>query len=251
MGKLKTSLTALATIADAIEKKGEKVLSELTTRSTTVQKTLERVNGGYELLYMYLKQKANQQKVQITAWHKDTIKAHTDSKVAGFISDIEKIRGELIASFKTWEDAANLLTQGLAADVDRALADVKGINAQIDKKKKKWFQSAKYKTKIAGYEASLDALASKLRMLKVDISTFKTTTQSGGPKKIASLQLTDGKTIAQVFQIAEKGLSDELEKIQKFDGSKLTKLLRNYGSELKQIRTWVADADAMEAEAGV
>jgi hypothetical protein len=250
MGKLKTSLTALATIADAIEKRGEKVLGELTTRSTTVQKTLERVNGGYELLYMYLKQKATQQKIQITIWHKDTLKTHTDSKVAGFISDIEKIRGELIASFKAWEDAANLLSQGLAADIDRALADVQGIEAQIGKKKKKWLQSAKYKTKIAGYEASLNALGSKLRTLKVDISSFKTTTQSGGPKKIASLQLTDAKTIEQVFQIAEKGLSDELEKIKKFDGSKLTKLFRHYGSELKQIRTWVADADAMEAEGG-
>jgi len=248
MGKLKTSLTALATIADAIEKKGDKVLTELTTRSTTVQKTLERLNGGYELLYMYLKQKANAQKVQIAAWHKDTLKAHTDPKVAGFISDIEKIRGELLASFKTWEDAANLLSQGLAADIDRALVNVKDIEAQIEKKKKKWFQSPKYKAKIAGYDASLTQLGVKLKTLRVDISTFKTTTQSAGPKKIASLQLTDAKTIDQVFQVAQKGLSDELDKIKKFDGSKLTKLLRNYGTELKQIRTWVAEADSMEAE---
>ncbi len=250
MGKLKTSLNALATIADAIEKKGEKVLTDLTIRSTTVQKSLEQVNGGYELLYMYLKQKANQQKVQVTAWHKDTIKTHTDSKVAGFINDIEKIRHQLIASFKTWEDAANLLTHGLIADVERSLAFVHEIEAQIEKQKKKWLQSSKFKAKIAGYDASLARLASKLKMLKVDISTFKTTTQSGGPKKIASLQLTDAKTVEQVFQVAQKGLSDELDKIKKFDGSNLAKLLRNYGSELKQIRMWVAEADVMEAEGG-
>ena len=248
MGKLKTSLTNLATIADAIEKKGDKVLADLTTRSTGVQKTLERINGGYELLYMYLKQKANSQKVQVTAWHKDPLKAHTDSKVASFISDIEKVRAELISSFNSWEDAANLLSAGLAADVDRAMAEAQSIAGQIEKKKKKWFQSAKYKTKIAGYENSLNGLAAKLRMLKVDISTFKQTTQSGGPKKIASLQLTDAKPIEQVFQIAQKGLTDEVDKIKKFDGSKLSKLLKNYGTELKQIRGWVAEADEMESE---
>jgi len=248
MGKLKTSLTALATLADAIEKKGDKVLADLTTRSTTVQKSLERLNGGYELLYMYLKQKAAQQKVQVTAWHKDTLKAHSDPKVASFIQDIEKVRHELLASFKEWESAADLLTQTLAADINRAMAFVQEIDGQIAKKKKKWLQSAKYKAKIAGYDASLTQLGSKLKTLNVDISTFKTTTQSAGPRKIASLQLTDAKTIDHVFQVAQKGLSDELDRIKKFDGSKLSKLLKNYGSEIKQIRTWVAEADTMEAE---
>src|SRR5690242_9689316 len=99
MGKLKTSLTGLAAIAEGIKQRGEKAVFEMQGRATTVQKCIEQVNGGYELLYMYLKQKAIKGKVQITAWHKDTLKAHTDSQVAGFIANIEKVRADSIKAF--------------------------------------------------------------------------------------------------------------------------------------------------------
>jgi hypothetical protein len=250
MGKLKTALQAITAGADAIEKDMAKSLGELEKLQNNLVKQLERLNGGYELLYMYLKQKAVKEKAQIAAWHKDPLSGHSDGKVAEFIKDIEGVRTECLGSFGTWERTADGLVQALVNDSNKALASVADAQAQVAKKEKKWFQSAKYKAKIGGYKQSLNELEKKLRTLQVDISTIKESTQSAGPRKLASLQVTPSKTIDAVFQIAQKGLTDELDKIKKFDGKKLGTLLKRYGTEIKMIRSWISDADGMDTEAG-
>jgi len=249
MGKLKSSLTSLATLADAIEKKGDKALSDLQARATSVREIGGRVAGGYELLYMYLKQKAISKATKIEAWQNDALQVHIDAKVSEFIANIEQARKELLAVFKTYDDTANLLISTLNADIDRASAFGKDIEAQIAKKKKKLLQSAKFKTKIAGYETSLHGLEGKLATLKVDVSGLKDQTQSMGPKKIASLQITTGTTVAAVLKVANYGLVKELDEIKEQKTNKrLAIKLKAYGNELKNIRSWVNEADAMESE---
>ena len=251
MGKLKTSLSALAAIADSIEKKGDKTLGDLQGCATSVKEVGCRVAGGYELLYMYLKQKAVAQKAKIEAWNKDPLKSHMDPKVADFIKHIETARGELANVYKNYDETTTLLIQIMGADLDRALAFAADIQAQVAKKKKKLLQSARHKAKIVAYEASLGQLAGKLSTLKVNVASYRQQTQSGGPKKIASLKITDATTIAQVFSVAELGLKQELDKIKaQTQGKRLGVLLKNYGNEIKQIRSWVTEADAMEADGG-
>ena len=249
MGKLKTALTNLATLADGIEKKGDKSLGEMTARATSVSQIGGRVAAGYELLYMYLKQKALTEKTKIEAWQKDPLQAHLDSKVSGFIAQIEQARSELIAVFKNYDDVANLLVQTLTADIDRAAVYGKEVEAMIAKRKKKLLQSAKYKAKIANYEKNLTELSGKLKTLKVDVSSLRQQTQALGPNKIASLQIKTSTTIAQVLNVASIGLSRQLDEIKNSSSNKrVAVLLKGFGNELKMIRGWVAEADSMEAE---
>jgi hypothetical protein len=177
------------------------------------------------LFYAYLKQKAGTQKVQVTAWHKDTLKTHTDPKVVGFIKDIEAARAECLRASKLWEDAADLLAQTLYADIEKGMAFISDIEAQIDQNKKKWLGSAKYKTKIPVYAASLLRLNSKLKTTRVEISNFKNATQSAEPVRLAKLQLTDSKKVDDVFKFTQKGLADEVERVNRPWGTKLGPLL--------------------------
>lgn len=249
MGKLKTALANLATLADGIDKKGGKALGEMTSRATSVSQVGGRVAGGYELLYMYLKQKAVAGKVKIEAWQKDPLQAHLDPKVTEFIAHIEQARAELANVFKNYDQAATILVQTVTADIDRALDYSKQIEAMIAKKKKKLLQSAKYKTKIAAYEKNLNELGGKLNTLKVDVSGYRQGTQALGPNKIASLEIKTSTTIAQVLKVASIGLSRELDEIKNSSSNKrVAVLLKGYGKELKMIRTWVQEADSMESE---
>ncbi|HTX36384.1 MAG TPA: hypothetical protein VME43_15250 [Bryobacteraceae bacterium] len=104
MGKLKSALSSLATLADAIEKKGDATLSELTSRATSVSQNSSRVHGGYELLCMYLKQKALREGAKIDAWSNSTLQDHMDPKIAEFIKSIEGVRGDMVAAFKAYDD---------------------------------------------------------------------------------------------------------------------------------------------------
>ncbi|MEI9974304.1 MAG: hypothetical protein WDO73_20995 [Ignavibacteriota bacterium] len=127
-------------------------------RATSVSQIGGRVAGGYELLYMYLKQKAAAGNAKIEAWQKDPLQAHLDPKVTEFITHIEQARAELTTVFKAYDDTATVLVQTVNADLDRALAYAKEVETMIAKKKKKLLQSAKFKTKIATYEKSLNEL---------------------------------------------------------------------------------------------
>ncbi|MEI9974303.1 MAG: hypothetical protein WDO73_20990 [Ignavibacteriota bacterium] len=56
--------------------------------------------------------------------------------------------------------------------------------------------------------------------------------------------------MAHVLGVASLGLSRELDAIKnQTNGKRLAVLLKGYGNELKGIRAWVQEADAMEAEA--
>lgn len=50
MGKMRDSLNALAVLIGAFEDRTEKLSEEIASLATNVQKTLERVYGGTELL---------------------------------------------------------------------------------------------------------------------------------------------------------------------------------------------------------
>jgi hypothetical protein len=250
MGKLKSALSSLATLADAIEKKGDATLSELQARATSVSQISGRVHGGYELLFMYLKQKALKQGAKIEIWNNSTLQAHMDPKVGEFIHSIEGARGDMGAAFKAYDDTTNLLVQTMGADIDRAKTFAAEITAQIAKKKKKWLQSAKYKAKIAGYETAVTQMAAKLNNLKVDVSSYRKMTEALGARRIAELKITVATPVAVVLKAAQYGLTDELDKIKKQEnGKRLAILLKGYGKEVAQVRAWVNEADAMEAEA--
>jgi hypothetical protein len=138
----------------------------------------------------------------------------------------------------------------MGADIARAKTFAAEITAAIAKKKKKWLTSSKYKAKIGGYETAVTQLGIKLNNLQVDVSSYKQMTQSSGPRKIADLQITPASTVAQVLHIASLGLKDELKKIKdQENGKRLAILLKAYGKELSNVRAWVGEADAMEAEA--
>lgn len=61
MGKMRDSLNVMTVRIGAFEDRTEKLSEEIASLATNVQKTLERVYGGTELLYMYLTQKATQE----------------------------------------------------------------------------------------------------------------------------------------------------------------------------------------------
>ena len=249
MGKLRTSLAGYATLIDAISNGGRVVVEELTSKATNVKEIVGRVNGGYELLAMYLKQKALTAKQDIKTWNAQTLKDHLDSEVAGFVKNIEAARADALLAFKNYEAVRDGKAKAVTADIDRAIALTGEIKATIDKKRKRLFQSSKFKTKIAAYEQTLKELSTKVSTLRVDFTGEVQASQSSGPVKLANLKITPATTVAQVFAHASYGLKDELQKIAGAKRADLGKRFLAYGSEIKQIRSWVAEADEMEAEA--
>ena len=249
MGKLKTSLAGFATLIDSISEGGRVVVEELSSKATNVKEIVGRVNGGYELLAMYLKQKALAAKQDIKTWNAQTIKDHPDSEVAGFVKNIEAARADALTAFKNYEAVRDGKAKAVTADIDRAIAVIDEIKATIDKKRKRLFQSTKFKTKIAGYEQTLNALGTKVKTMRVDFTGEVQSSQSSGPIKLAGLKITPATTVAQVFAHASYGLKDELQKIAGAKRGELGKRFQAYATEIKQIRSWVAEADEMEAEA--
>ncbi len=72
-------------------------------------------------------------------------------------------------------------------------------------------------------------LGGKLHELQVVDASLRQQTQALGPNKIASLRIETSTTAAQVLNVANIGLSRQLD-------------------EIMTIRTWEAEADFMEAE---
>jgi hypothetical protein len=102
-----------------------------------VQKQLERVDGGYELLAMCLKQK---ERKESGTWQGHPLKDHFDSEVANSVKNIESARADAVAVYKIWEVEKNQMLAATNADVDKAGALVADIEAQVDKKQARCFR---------------------------------------------------------------------------------------------------------------
>ena len=249
MGKLKTSLGGLAVLIDNVQKNGNDIVDALTSDATNVQKNLERMNGGYELLAMYLKQKALKEKADIKSWDKSTLKDHLDSEVANFVKGIEGARTDAVASFATWARDKSIKGAAVLGDIDRALALMVDIKAQIDKKRKRLLQSSKFKAKMAGYDTQLTDLGKRASTMRVDMKGEMDATQSSGPQSLERIKLTGATTIAQIMSQASLGLKREIDDIKKAadNPKRLAIAFKRYGEEVKGIRTWLAEADEMDA----
>jgi hypothetical protein len=250
MGKLRDSLKNLETMIGSVVKTGADTVHELTGAATNVKQILGRVNGGYELMAMYLKQKALKDKQKVEDWAKDPIKAHLDSEVAGFIKDIEAARIEAVNAFKRWETVRDVKGKAIFGDLDRVDDAVEQIGKRIAEKRQKWLQSKDYKSKLNGYEETLKGLSSQSKTLRVDFRSEVEATQSSGPQQLAKMKMSVDTTIKQIFDQAAYGLKDELNKIERAQSSdELKKRLARFGNEIKQIRAWVDEADKMELAA--
>lgn len=249
MGKMRNSLNALVSLIGAFESRTEQLGDEIASLATNVQKTLERVYGGTELLYMYLTQKARKEGATVKAWAKDELKAHFDSEVGSLMKGIESARADVIAAFKKQQDTVDIKLKGHLTDIERAQALAAELRVTLGKKKKKLLTSKKYKTKLAGYEKLLDGLEAQLKQsVKADAEAVKFAV-SGNPKLIEKLKVTPSTRVSAIEMASWLGIKKELDGIAAVDGRQLAKKFKRYGNEIKQLREWVGEADEMEAEA--
>jgi hypothetical protein len=249
MGKMRDSLNAMTVLIGAFEDRTEKLSEEIASLATNVQKTLERVYGGTELLYMYLTQKAKKEGTTIKAWAKDDLKDHFDSEVNSLMKGIEAARGDVITAFKKQEATVDIKLKGHLADIQRALVLAGELRTTLGKKKKKLLTSKKYKAKLAGYEKLLDGLEGTLKQsVKADAEAVQFAV-SGNTKLIEKLKVTPATKISAIDMTSWLGIKKELDGIAAVDGKQLAKKFKRYGNEIKQLREWVGEADEMEAEA--
>jgi hypothetical protein len=249
MGKLRTAINGLTTLIVSFEAQTDGLLDEVTAQATNVQKGLERTYGGLEVLYMYLTQKAKKEGSTIKAWAKDEIKAHLDSEVAGFIKGIESARNDTLKAFEKQNATVSVKVKALQTDIERAQDALKDIRGQVDKKKKKWLLSKTYKAKLLGYEKLLDGLESQLKgSIKANADALPHAT-AGSQATLNKLKITASTKVSALEASSWLGIRKELDGIAGSSGKELSKKFKRYGAEIKQLREWLGEADAMEAEA--
>lgn len=250
MGKLRDSLTALNTLVEGVSKTGNNAIDEVTGASTNVKSCLERTFGGYEVLAMYLKQKALKEKKDVKAWNDDPIKQHLDSEIADYIRGIEMARGDAVKAYTNWEHIRKLRGDAVNADLDRVNAVAALVEKTIEIKRAKWLQTKDYKNKIDGYAQTLKDIKLRSERLRSNVDNDLGNTESGGHKQFDDLKMTVDTTIKAINAHAQIGLNSELKKLVDTKSAEiLRKGFEDYGAQIKQIRAWLSEADNMEQAA--
>jgi seryl-tRNA synthetase len=236
-----------------IDKQAGDISQKLADLATDVSQTYNVAAEGYDVLFEYINEKVKAKGEKIDTHMKDTIKDFFDSNVASFIKGIEEARGTALKRTKEWSQVADKQGKALLTDLERCQSVADDIGKQIDKKRKKLFQSKKYKDKIKNYEAQLDELRKTAKEQTIHLRDVVLGIAPMREAQIQQLKVAATTTVEEIEKrvsfYTRNGLK-ELEKA-KTDMQSGTKQFRdrNFGAEIALLKKWATEADDMEEEA--
>jgi len=254
MGQLKSGIADLQKVLIDMEPKlkaAEDIVDKGGDRITELGKTADQ---GYDVLYLYLIEKFKKSGSTPEAHAKETLKAIADPNIVQNIKGIVQWKNDLKGEIAKMNNAVKSTKDDLLNKLTTAETQAQTLKKLAEKKKDKWFKSAKYKDKIKNYLASLDLI---LKILKSQIEDVKA---SGGTI------FTDGwveknfpasadMTVEQVKNRMSMDLNSCLSNYIKNKGE-IDQHVRKWRDEYKSIpgqlaimKKWVDEADAMEKEA--
>jgi hypothetical protein len=243
MGKLRTSIDNVSKTAATLEKAVETLLDTREKEIDNFMQTTDYCRGGAEVMYMYLTEKYKKDGKKIDAQQNDTIKDVLDAKVATMIKGVVEGHGRVIKLIEQ-RDKTMKVGEGVKANATKLRGELEEIQKVIDKKKKKWLASAKYKTKLKGYE---DAVA-ELDTALAGVEKAMPGKNYGNYVDPKVWQLTAGTTVAGIKKACSTYLTADLKLTQSQDTENAKQFRgRGFGKSLQVMRKWMDEADEMES----
>ena len=242
MGKLRTSIETITKTATVLEKAVETLLDTREKETNNFMHMTDLCRGGAEVMYMYLMEKYKKDGKKIEDHHKDTIKDVLDPKLATLIkgmADSQAKVAKLIDERDKTQKVGNEI-KAKATDLRKELATVQ---ATIDKKKKKWLTSAKYKSKLAGYESAVKDLDTALAGVEKAMPG-RNYGKSVDPNE---WKFTAATTVGRIKEVSSRYLDMDIKMTKTEDEEQAKKFRgRGFGNSLEGLKKWAAEADEME-----
>ncbi len=253
MGKLRDSLIAVDKILNAVGKEVGGAAAKFETEISNSYQLMQVGSEGIDSLYVYLKTKVKKAGQKWKDVEKQTIDQFSDANVKKFVAGIADFRKQAMNYSLKWGNFA----KGLDGDLKKTDALLADIAGQISKKKKKWLQSQKFKTKIAGYEKAFASLQDRVTTIKKELKSLLQDPSIVPPspnqiKKV--LDISEKSTLADLEMLSSRTIQQMLQKYKKAasSGEASSRKFRQAGdfkAELKIIAMMVKEADEMESEA--
>ena len=249
MGKLRDSLTQLSGAMANADKQAEEVCGGFQKLATSASDASQMVTQGYGVLYQYVFEKYKKKGDSIGAHTGDALSTLNDATVSAFIKGIEKQRPVAIKTIGQRQDLINGGVKSLIASLDAVTTKAGEISGVIAKKKTRWLKSKKFKDKMKGYEAQLEATSKTAWDLKSELKTmiqgFKAPNDDVYTKPITE-STTVGELTARTNKIDRTMIASFNAAVDQ--GARRIRERNHFSTQVANIRKWVGEADEMEAE---
>lgn len=254
MGQLRTGILDLQKVTLDLPPK-IKAVEELQNESKNrVWGAAARITAGFDMSNQYLIEKFKKANTTIAAQVAKPLKDVMDPGLATLIKGIGTAK----------DDVKNMITglnSNLKVRVDAVLATITGaeakaaaLKAAAAKKKDKLFKSAKYKEKIKGYLAALDAIDGILKKQKASLQKVQAIKQ-GHDWVDKNFKLAADFKVSDIKEAASMEFNSQM-KTYLQDKEKIDSYVRQFRDDYKPMTTqlalmknWSDEADAMEKEA--
>ncbi len=249
MGKFRDSLVGLSTSVANCEGAVKQIEDKLTKTATNVSHHFTVVMEGYQATYMHLNELAKKKGGKVEDLLGKTLAEVGDKDLPAFVKGINDAIAAGVKDTQSWTqlhktnvEPAQKLTVGLDEKLDQ-------LNAMLAKKKKKLIQSAKYKTKLAGYESALKALGDVAKKLRLAVTSINPPQNEEQFKKYG-LKPTDK---VQLIKDRAGFLPNQIKAFEQQGKDSVTHARNaktfNLSGQMKAVQSMIADAEGMEKEA--
>ena len=253
MGQLRSGILNLQKVLLETEPKIKVVEDTLSSYGDRVSDLGRKCDQGYDVMYLYLIEKFKKTGTTPAAQGKKKLQEIMDPNIAGNIKGIQQWTADLKGQIAKLNAAQKESTEKLLATLKSAETQAVQLKALADKKKDKLFKSSKYKDKIKGYLAALDAVNGLLKK------------QAEGVKASQSLSFNDS-WVDKNFKISPDMTVDNIKDRASMDlntsltlyeqnKTQINSQVRKWRDEYKSVpgqlavmKKWIDDADGMEAE---
>ncbi|GAB2472808.1 hypothetical protein GCM10027265_22590 [Jatrophihabitans fulvus] len=245
MGELRNAITELTKLVGGAAQLGDKLGQELDSITSRSFAHVQRLEGGVDVLWTYVVAKFEKDNRVVRDFANDTLAQHSDTEIVQLLKGIDAAIKEVEGTIK--EHAA--VKSMLPAEYKRIDALAAAIAANIQKKRSKLLQSKAYKTKIAGYEATLTTLTTAVNDRRDALKDFEGLRMSvldplriSGQTKLGELE----KQCTLTVKNSIKNMKSDVEK-----GRYVSRRFRENGDMkqvFEQMKRFAAEADAMDQE---
>lgn len=246
-GKLRSSLIDVSDSLRAVDRQVDAVADDFEKISSNAWQLMQMTAGGIDETYLYINEKLKARGEKYEDHLKEPIAAFADNTVKAFVKGIRDGARQAVRFSKEWQDTGDGLRAELAR-LDGALDDVERM---IAKKKKKWFQSKKYKKKLKTYEDALEELRQKSRTIGRALNEAQQNNPPSPRQIQRTLAIGPKSTLKELDDLASIEVQNLLKKYgdakKTAEGSgRKFRQAGDFAGELKILRAWVAEADEME-----
>lgn len=244
MGKLRTSLDNVSKTAATLEQAVQTLLDSREKEINNFMHATDLCRGGADVIYMYLMEKYKKDGKKIDQQQADTIKDVLDAKLGTLLKGVVEARAQVVKLIEQ-RDKTMKVGGAVKASATKLRAELAEIQRVIDKKKSKWLASAKYKSKLKGYEDAVSGLDASLQAVEKAMPgrNYGSYVNADAWKFGAATTVADIKSATSTYFSQDLKLTkaEDDEHAKKFRG-------RGFGNSLAMLRKWMDEADDMEAD---